>query len=142
AIGRAICLENREEDVYRFPLPETQVDDELARFRRAAEQAIVDVEELRQRVGSDLGSELAGIFEVHAMLLRDRFLLDRIERRIREEHVNAEWAVWETAAELRGRFAGVQQSARDHTADMQDIARHLIRALQGVSHHELSEIGG
>jgi phosphotransferase system enzyme I (PtsI) len=142
AIGRAICLETREQDVYRFPLPEGQVDDELARFRSAADQAIVDVEELRSRVGSDLGADLAAIFEVHAMLLRDRFLLDRIERRIRDEHVNAEWAVWETAAELRGRFASVQQaSERDHTADMQDIARHLIRALQGVSHHELSEIG-
>jgi len=142
AIGRAICLETREQDVYRFPLPEGQVEEELARFRHAADQAIVDVEELRARVGSDLGADLAGIFEVHAMLLRDRFLLDRIERRIRDEHVNAEWAVWETAAELRGRFASVQQaSERDHTADMQDIGRHLIRALQGVSHHELSEIG-
>ncbi|HEV8629347.1 MAG TPA: putative PEP-binding protein, partial [Thermoanaerobaculia bacterium] len=143
AIGRAVCLETREQDVYRFPLPEGQVEEELARFRRATERALVEVDELRCRVGSDLGAELAGIFEVHGLLLRDRFFLDRIEGRIREEHVNAEWAVWETAAELRGRFASLQQSAsRDHTDDMRDIARHLIRALQGVSHHELSEIGG
>jgi len=80
---------------------------------------------------------------VHSMLLKDRFLLEGIEGRIREEHVNAEWAVWETTAELRGQFAVLgQTAARDHTADMEDIARSLIRALQGVSHHELSEIGG
>ena len=143
AIGRAVCIETRADDVYRFPLPEGQVEEEIERFRRATERAIVEVEELRCRVGSDLGAELAGIFEVHSLLLKDRFLLEGIEERIRQEHVNAEWAVWETAAELRGRFASLQQqAARDHTADMQDIARHLIRALQGVSHHEISEIGG
>jgi phosphotransferase system enzyme I (PtsI) len=143
AIGRAVCIETRAQDVYRFPLPEGQVDDELARFHRATEHALTEVEELRQRVGSDLGADLAGIFEVHALLLRDRFLLEGIEERIRAEHVNAEWAVWETAAELRGRFAVLQQdAARDHAADMQDVARHLIRALQGISHHELSEIAG
>ena len=143
AIGRAVCIETRAEDVYRFPLPDGQVDDEVERFRRATERALVEVDELRCRVGADLGTELAGIFEVHSMLLKDRFLLEGIEERIRQEHVNAEWAVWETAAELRGRFASLQQaSARDHTADMQDIARHLIRALQGISHHERAAIGG
>ena len=143
AIGRAVCIATREQDVYRFPLPEGQVGEEIARFRRAAERAVEEVEELSGRVGSDLGPELAGIFDVHALLLRDRYFLDRIEQRITEEHVNAEWAAWETAAELRGRFAAVAEgAARDHTDDMQDIARHLIRALQGVSHHELSEIGG
>jgi phosphoenolpyruvate-protein phosphotransferase (PTS system enzyme I) len=143
AIGRAVCIATREQDVYRFPLPEGQVEEEIARFRRAAERAVEEVEELHCRVGSDLGPELAGIFEVHALLLKDRYFLDRIERRIAEEHVNAEWAAWETAAELRGRFAAVAEgAARDHTDDVQDIARHLIRALQGVSHHELSEIGG
>ncbi len=143
AIGRAVCIATREQDVYRFPLPEGQVDDEIARFRRATDRAVVEVEELRCRVGSDLGPDLAGIFEVHALLLKDRYFLERIEQRIAEEHVNAEWAAWETAAELRGRFASLAEgAARDHTEDMQDIARHLIRALQGVSHHELSEIGG
>jgi phosphoenolpyruvate-protein phosphotransferase (PTS system enzyme I) len=143
AIGRAVCMETRVEDVYRIPLPEGQVEDEVARFHRATERALEEVEELRCRVGSDLGPELAGIFEVHGMLLKDRFLLEGIEGRIRQEHVNAEWAVWETSAELRGRFALLGQvAARDHTADMEDIARHLIRALHGVSHHELSEIGG
>lgn len=143
AIGRAVCIATREVDVFRFPLPEGQVEEELARFRRAAERAVVEVEELSGRVGSDLGPDLASIFEVHALLLKDRYFLERIEQRISEEHVNAEWAAWETAAELRGRFASVAEgAARDHTDDMQDIARHLIRALQGVSHHELSEIGG
>jgi phosphotransferase system enzyme I (PtsI) len=143
AVGRAVCIETRAQDVYRFPLPEGQVEEELERLRRATEHALVEVEELRTRVGSDLGAELAGIFEVHGLLMRDRFLLSRIEERIRAEHVNAEWAVWETAAELRGRFASLQQDGpRDHAADMQDVARHLIRALQGISHHELSEIAG
>ncbi|HVS01306.1 MAG TPA: phosphoenolpyruvate--protein phosphotransferase [Thermoanaerobaculia bacterium] len=143
AIGRAVCLETRLEEVYRFPLPPEEIEEELERFRRAIGQARSDVESLGERVGLELGDDLAGIFEAHSMLLGDQHLLDRIEGRIRDEAVNAEWAVWETANELRERFASLQSERfRDRGEDLQDVGRHLIRALQGVSHHELSEIAG
>ncbi|MDX1632247.1 MAG: phosphoenolpyruvate--protein phosphotransferase [Thermoanaerobaculia bacterium] len=143
AVGKAICLETRNDEVYRFPLPEDLIEEEIERFRRAAERAREEVHSLGQRVGAELGEELGAIFEAHALLLRDPQLLDRIEARIREEHVNAEWAVLETTTELRQQFARFQMERfRERGEDIQDVGRHLIRSIQGLSHHELSEIEG
>ena len=35
AIGRAVCLVTRAVDVYRFPIPEEQIETEVARLREA-----------------------------------------------------------------------------------------------------------
>ena len=140
AIGRAVCLETRELDVYRFPLPEDQVEEELARFRRAAEQAIVDVEELRSRVGSDLGAELAAIFEVRAMLLRDRF-----------RSTASSGGSATSASTPSGRCGKQRRAARalrrvQHssatTPPTYRTSAAISSAHRSVSHHELSEIGG
>lgn len=142
-VGKAVCLETRNQEMYRFPLPPEEADEEVARFRRAARQAREETHALAERVGSELGTDLAGIFEAHGLLLRDTQLLGQVEDRIRDENVNAEWAVWETTEALRERFAEFEDERfRDRSEDIGDVARQLIRSLQGVSHHELSEISG
>lgn len=143
AIGRAVCLETRHEEVYRFPLPEEQVPAEIERFRRATEEALEEVQKLGRRVGLELGEDLGGIFEVHSLLLQDTALLNAIEQRIVGEKINAEWAVLETTADLRSKFASLgKDHFRERGEDLQDVGRHLLRSLQGISHHDLSEIEG
>ncbi len=143
AIGRAICLETRNQEVYRFPLLDDQLEAEIDRFRSAAQEAQEEVQRLGRRVGHELGDELGGIFEAHSLMLSDPSLLGAIERRIQDEKVNAEWAVLETTADLRNRFASLdEEHFRERGEDLQDVGRHLLRALQGISHHDLSEIEG
>jgi phosphoenolpyruvate-protein phosphotransferase (PTS system enzyme I) len=142
-IGRAVTIENRGGEVYRFPLPDDQIDAEIERFHRATREALEEVQGLRERVAAELGEELGSIFEVQNLLLRDEALLKRMEGRIRDERVNAEWAVSEVVGELGEKFDRLQSERfRERHQDLQDVARHLVRSLQGVSHHELSEIAG
>ena len=143
AIGKAVCLETRNEDVYRIPLLEEQIGPELERFRLAAEEARDEVRRLSKRVGEELGEDLGGIFEAHSLLLMDPSLLEPIERRIETERINSEWAVLETTAELRSKFASLGASHfQERGEDLQDVGRHLLRSLQGRSHHDLSELEG
>jgi phosphoenolpyruvate-protein phosphotransferase (PTS system enzyme I) len=142
-IGKAVTLQSRPDQVYRFPLPEDQVDAEVDRFRVATADALEEVQKLRTRVAEEMGGELAGIFEAHCLMLRDEALLSRIEQRIRKASVNAEWAVSEVIAELGEQFERLHSERfRERHQDLQDVASQLIRSLQGVSHHELSEIAG
>ena len=143
AIGRAVVIETRSVDVYRFPIQEADVDAEVARFTQALGEAREEVELVRERTHQDLGSELAGVFEAHLLMLADGGFTERVERRIREERVNAEWALHRTVEEYAERFAAIHdQSFRERAADLQDVALHLLRRLQGISHHDLSEISG
>jgi phosphotransferase system enzyme I (PtsI) len=141
AIGRAVIVETRAQDVFRVPVQEDQVDAEVARLMEAVEHARQDLENTRGEVGEDLGGDLAGIFDAHLLLLGDYKFLGRVEERIRSQKVNAEWAVHKTAEELDQRFAQMDNAyLRERGADMTDVTRHLLRSLQGTSHRETGEL--
>jgi phosphotransferase system enzyme I (PtsI) len=143
AIGRAVVMENRARDIYRIPLPEDEVEREVGRFEEAVEQSRAEVGRTRDRAMEDLGEHLGAIFDAHLLLLCDTGFLERVRERIREEHVNAEWSVYRSSQEYADRFAAMENEYfRERGADLQDVVQHLLRRLQGISHHELSEIEG
>ncbi|HTQ79964.1 MAG TPA: phosphoenolpyruvate--protein phosphotransferase [Thermoanaerobaculia bacterium] len=140
AIGRAVCISTRVSEVFRFTLEEGAVEAEVERFQKALRHAQGELQRIRCRVDDDLGDELAAIFDAHILLLRDHSFVERIENRIRTNRVNAEWAVHKTAEELDDRFSKIDDSyLRERSEDLTDVSRHLLRSLQGFSHHDLSK---
>jgi len=143
AIGRSICIQTRRIEVYRFPIPDAEVDAEVERFEEALRRTHREISQLRKHVGSSLGDEMAGIFEAHLLLLQDSAFSGSVVERIRQEQVNAEWAVHRTVEELEERFALIENEyLRERNEDLRDVSRHLLRVLAGVAAHELSEIEG
>jgi phosphotransferase system enzyme I (PtsI) len=141
AIGRTVVIETREPDVFRVPLGEDQVDGEVRRLEQAVEQAREDLGRTRTQVSDDLGGDLAGIFDAHLLLLSDPKFAGRAAERIRSQKVNAEWAVHKTVEELDQRFAQMDNAyLRERGADLTDVARHLLRCLQGTSQREMVEL--
>jgi phosphotransferase system enzyme I (PtsI) len=141
AIGRAVCIETRGPDVYRLHIAEDQVDKEVIRLHAGARHARGELKRLRARAEEDLGNDLAAIFDAHVLLLSDPNFLGRVEERIRTQQVNAEWAVHKTAEEFDDRFSHMDDSyLRERSEDLTDVSRHLLRSLQGISHHDLSEL--
>jgi phosphotransferase system enzyme I (PtsI) len=142
AIGRAVCIESQPIEVYRFPLPSETVDTEVERFQCAVRQAEEELATTRDKASQELGNELAAIFDAQSLLLADTTFLSRVEDRIRDECVNAEWAVHKIAEELTARFESLDDKRfRERGEDLRDVIRYLLRALQGVAHHNLSEMG-
>ena len=141
AIGRAVALETRVEEVYRFPVADSKA--EVARLNQAVEKAKEQALNLRTQIDEALGEELAGIFEAHALLLADPAFLKLVKGRICEEKVNAEWAVWEATEELYQRFMSIEsEHLRERGNDIREVGRYLLQNLQGIAHHELSELEG
>jgi phosphotransferase system enzyme I (PtsI) len=137
AIGRAVVIETREPDVFRLPLLEEQIEDEVTRLQQAVEHARREMQKTR----SEIGGDLAGIFDAHLLMLNDEKFIGQVEERIRQNRVNAEWAVHRTTEELNNRFAEMDNAyLRERGTDLTDVSRHLLRSLQGTSHHDLSEL--
>ncbi|MGB5296692.1 MAG: phosphoenolpyruvate-utilizing N-terminal domain-containing protein, partial [Thermoanaerobaculia bacterium] len=142
AIGRAVCLSIHHLEVYRIPIPAADVEAEVARFRDATQQTRIELEATRKRAHEQLGDGLAGIFEAQSMLLEDASFVNRVEERIRAEQVNAEWAVHKVSEDFLDRFENLEsEHLRERGDDLRDVTRHLLRVLQGIAHHELSELG-
>jgi phosphotransferase system enzyme I (PtsI) len=143
AIGRAVCLQSRVPEVYRFPLRDEDVDAEIVRFEEALRLTKQDLVRMRGKVDRDLGDDLAAIFDAHLLMLQDATFIEGVVDRIRREQVNAEWAVHQTMEALEVRFARLDDAyLRDRNEDLHDVGRQLLRVLAGVSHHQLSEIAG
>ncbi len=62
-------------------------------------------------------------------------------QKIESEQVNAEWALAEVQEELQARFKSFDDEyLREREADVKDVADRVQTNLQGIAHHDLSEI--
>jgi phosphotransferase system enzyme I (PtsI) len=138
AVGRAVLWVSREDSSPKRTLEPEEIEPEIERFRRAAEAAVREIESTARHVKESLGAEYAGIFQAHALFLKDRTFLGPIERRIAHEKVNAEWAVAETTSDLSARFRSLpDEDFAHHGADIDDVARILKKHLGGEEYSRL-----
>src|SRR5688572_5423970 len=141
AIGRAVIVEKRVAQVYRIPIREEDVEAEVRRFNESLDKTRDELLDLKQKVSRSMGDEYAQIFEAHAMIVSDASFADKVAQKIEEEQVNAEWALAEVQEELQARFASFEDDyLRERVADIKDVAERVLTNLQGIAHHELSEI--
>ncbi len=141
AIGRAVIIEKRIASVYRVPIRDEEVPGEVTRFMESLEKTRDELLELKQKVSRSMGDEFASIFEAHAMMVSDPSFADKVIQKIESEQVNAEWALSEVQEEFEARFQSFDDRyLRERTADVKDVAERVLKHLQGVAHHDLSEI--
>src|SRR5712691_7325009 len=141
AIGRAVIIERREASVFRVPIRQEDVQSEVNRFLEALEKTRDELLELKHKVSRSMGDEYASIFEAHAMMVSDPSFADKVVQKIESEQVNAEWALAEVQDELQARFQSFEDEyLREREADVKDVADRLQTHLQGIAHHDLSEI--
>jgi phosphotransferase system enzyme I (PtsI) len=141
AIGRAVIIEKRVASVYRIPIRDEEVPSEVTRFMESLEKTRDALLELKLKVSRSMGDEYASIFEAHAMIVSDPSFADKVIQKIENEQVNAEWALAEVQEELQARFESFDDVyLRERTADVKDVAERVLVNLQGIAHHDLSEI--
>jgi phosphotransferase system enzyme I (PtsI) len=130
AVGRAAVWLVRADSSPRRDLDSEEVPTELERLRLAVESAILEIGEMAGQVEERLGKEYAAIFQAHALFLRDASFLGPIEKKIRVERVNAEWAVEVVADALAARLRDLpDQDLALRASDLDDVAAILRRSL-------------
>jgi phosphotransferase system enzyme I (PtsI) len=143
AVGTAVCLSTRIGDIYQIPLSKEEIEPEVERFRQAVARSREELHILRDRVGQEMGEDLAGIFDAQDLFLADRLFLNGVEQHIREEQVNAEWALQETVQEIQQRFDAIDtEHLRERREDLGHVSRFVVRNLRGLHFHSLSEVQG
>ena len=106
---------------------------EIDRLHAAKEQAIGELQALYQKALKDVGEAHAEIFEGHQMMLDDDDYNESIEEMIKEQKVNAEYAVATTGDNFADMFANMEDEyMRGRAADVKDISSRLVADLQGA----------
>ena len=132
-IGRAWVLSDRGEIKGRFRLLFTEEEQahEVDRFQAAMDQAHEDLTRLRQEVAAEF-PEHAHLLELHLFILKDQMLNDETLRLIREERLNAEWALDRAFEKIKELFRRIGDSyIKGRLADVESVYRRLMGNLTG-----------
>ncbi len=112
--------------------PIDDAEAEVARFQKAREEAIGQLKDLYVKAVDKVGEEQAAVFEVHQMMLDDDDYIEGIETKIRDEKMNAEAAVDQTAQEFAEMFRSMEDAyMQARAADVLDISRRVEQQLCG-----------
>lgn len=108
-------------------------DSELARFKAAVKDSTDEVENIRQTAEKNLGKEEAQVFEAHLMILNDPEFTGAIEQEIKDQNVNSEFALDETAQKFIKIFEGMTDNAymQERAADVRDVSKRIMAHLLG-----------
>jgi phosphoenolpyruvate-protein phosphotransferase (PTS system enzyme I) len=123
--GRAVILIQRLQ-VLRYQIAPGRLDHELARLEESQARARGQLVEIRARVASRRGPELASLFDAQLLMLDDPMLVPRAASLVREQRVNAEWAVQQVLQEFSAVFDEVADPyLRERKGDVADLVGRL-----------------
>lgn len=128
AIGKLFIFRKNENKVERRHIED--VEQETERFEKAKEKALDQLKGLYDKALKDVGEANAMIFEVHQMMLEDLDYQDSIHYMIKEQQINAEFAVAQTSDNFAEMFAAMDDAyMQGRAADVRDISERLISIL-------------
>jgi len=130
AVGRAVVLAQPAE-VFRFPVPPERVEREVGAIDQAREQSRRQLADIRARLAEGPARDLAPLFDAQLLMLEDPLLVGRAQQIVRDERVNAAWALHRSYEELRRLFGSMEDPyLRERETDVADVAGRLRMNLQ------------
>jgi phosphotransferase system enzyme I (PtsI) len=131
AIGKALLFRKKEGQVRRSHIADA--DAEILRMNEAREKAKKELQNLYEKAVIEVGEQNAMIFEVHQMMLDDQDYVDSVTHMIKNEEINAEYAVASAGDNFAEMFASMDDDYfKERAADVKDISDRLIKILLGL----------
>jgi phosphoenolpyruvate-protein phosphotransferase (PTS system enzyme I) len=132
AVGPALVVEREAVPVFRLLVPPEAIECEIQRLTRAVEASRAQLKAIKERLRSEVGVH-AYIFDAHLLMLEDPLLLDRAVGVIRQEMVNAEWALRTVSDQLHEQFEGLSDAyLKERTTDLDDVLGRIQLNLGGA----------
>lgn len=141
AIGEPVVHETRPISTLRITIPPEMVDAEIERFRQAVTTTVEHIRENRDRASQQMGEEYAAIFEAHQLIASDPSFTGPVEDVIREQEVNAGWAIDQVLEKLISKFEALpDEYLADRKLDVVDVATQILHALHGLHLGQLERL--
>ncbi|MFL5274643.1 MAG: phosphoenolpyruvate-utilizing N-terminal domain-containing protein, partial [Anaeromyxobacteraceae bacterium] len=132
AVGRCWPVDRRKVKTPKRRVGEDEVTGELARLDRALDTADQQLATVREKVERLEGNDHLAIIDMHRMMLKDPMLVAEAQRLVREDNVNAEWAVKRAVRKIKAAFSDVaDEYFKERRADVDYVGERIIKNLMG-----------
>ncbi|MGG4221437.1 phosphoenolpyruvate--protein phosphotransferase [Paenibacillus jamilae] len=139
AIARAFILEHPNYAVERRAVGD--VEAEIARLDAALAESQTELESIKEKTLRELGEKKAEIFASHLLILNDPELIDPVKAKIRDEQLNADYALNEVATQFVSMFENMKSAyLQERASDMRDVTKRVLNHLLGVHFVSPAEI--
>jgi phosphotransferase system enzyme I (PtsI) len=124
-VGRAVILIQRAQ-VLRYQIATMRLSNEVERLEQSRARTREQLTDIRGRVARRRGPELASIFDAQILMLDDPLLVPRAADLVREQRVNAEWAIQQVFQEFSAVFEeAADPYLRERKGDVADLVGRL-----------------
>ncbi len=130
AIGKARVINRPNKGVEQYTVAADAIEAELDRLSGGIRKARESLLDLRPHSGETLPEEVASLLEAHVTMLEDPALLDEPARIVREQRVNAEYALSAWGRRMEIMFTRIQDPyLRSKSVDIGQVVQRVIGAL-------------
>src|SRR5882724_10710452 len=131
AFGRAYLIGRDTQKAPRHHIEADDVDTEIARLYKAIAASDKQLEKIKEKLASENESDYH-IITAHQLLLHDEHLVGAAENYIREENINAEWALRRAVDDIRAVFDQIEDPyLRERRSDVEYVFQRALRNLLG-----------
>jgi len=134
-IGKAMLVDRGRPDFSHVRLAtEQDVEQQIGFFYTAIEESKAQLERAKQEVRKRNVPEGEYIIDTHLLILQDKVLLNSVVGRIRDEKIDAAWAVGLVMAEFKKNIGEISDEyMQERTSDIDYIEQRILRNLAGTT---------
>jgi phosphotransferase system enzyme I (PtsI) len=131
AFGRAYLIGRDTLKAPRHHIEADDVDTEVARLYKAIAASDKQLAKIKEKLASENESDYH-IITAHQMMLHDEHLVGAAVEYIRDEKINAEWALRRAVDDIRGVFDSIEDPyLRERRSDVEFVFERVLRNLLG-----------
>ena len=131
ALGKALVIEHSELVIEKKTID--NIDIEIQKLQDAVRVSKEELIKVKEKALSELGEHEAQIFEAHLLVLEDPELIDSSISKIRDEKVNADYALNEIKEMFVTMFESMDNEyMRERAADIKDVTNRVLRHILGI----------
>ncbi len=143
AIGEAYIVERGAVEPAQYCyLDAREAEGEIERFKNALKESRDQLTRIKKKMEEDKrGKEHIRIIDAHLMILRDNMLINDTVKVIKDEKVNAEWALKTVLKDLMEYFNKMDDEyLRERSTDIEHIVNRVLTNLMGRKHESVADI--
>ncbi|MDO8426555.1 MAG: phosphoenolpyruvate--protein phosphotransferase [Deltaproteobacteria bacterium] len=142
-MGKAYLMERGMIEPAQFCyLDVKEAEGEIERFKNALKASRDQLLRIKKKMELDgKGKEHIRIIDAHLMILKDNMIINDTIRVIKEERVNAEWALKTVLKDLMEYFDKMDDAyLKERSMDIEHIVNRVLINLMGRKHESISDI--
>lgn len=131
ALGKALVIEHSELVIEKRNI--SNIEEEIQKLENAVKVSKDELTKVKEKALVELGEHEAEIFEAHLLVLEDPELVDSAISKIRDEKVNADYALNEIKEMFVAMFESMDiEYMRERAADIKDVTNRVLRHILGI----------